>query len=282
MMKEQRNLKKEKEKLIEAKKIAESASLAKSEFLANMSHELRTPLNHIIGFTELLITKNFGELNDVQEEYLGDIQHSGRHLLDLINDILDLSIVEAGKLELDLNDVNMKQLLENSCIMIKEKAVKRSIRLSLNTDGIPEIIRGDERKLKQIMYNLISNAAKFTPAGGEIQVIADLTNGSKRTDQGDQRILPQQPLSHMPYPPEGSCQFLRISVVDTGIGIGPKDHERIFNRFEQVDGSSSRMYQGTGLGLALTRELIELHGGRIWVESEGENRGSTFRFLLPV
>jgi len=162
------------EELKQAKETAENASLAKSEFLANMSHELRTPLNHILGFTELVVDKNFGDLNDIQEEYLNDVLSSSKHLLSLINDILDLSKVEAGKLELEPSNCNLKMLLENSLIMIKEKAMKHGIRLSNHIDGIPEIIRADERKLKQVMYNLLSNAVKFTQDGGEISLKANL------------------------------------------------------------------------------------------------------------
>jgi signal transduction histidine kinase len=146
-----------------AKQAAETANQAKSEFLANMSHELRTPLNHIIGFTELIVDKTYGELNEIQEEYLGDVLHSSRHLLSLINDILDLSKIEAGKMALDLSDINLKFLLENSLTMIQEKAMKHGIELSVDIDGIPETIIADERKLKQIIYNLLSNAVKFTP-----------------------------------------------------------------------------------------------------------------------
>ena len=158
--------------LKQAKETAEGANRAKSEFLANMSHELRTPLNHIMGFTELVVDKKFGDLNEVQTEYLGDVLQSSRHLLSLINDILDLSKVEAGKLELELANVNLVALMESSLVMVKEKAIKHGIALSVNTDGIPEVIRADERKLKQIMYNLLSNAVKFTPDGGAVSVRA--------------------------------------------------------------------------------------------------------------
>jgi signal transduction histidine kinase len=146
---------------------ADKANNAKSEFLANMSHELRTPLNHIIGFTEIVLEKNFGELNEMQDEYLNDVHHSSRHLLSLINDILDLSKVEAGKIELEPSNCNLKMVLENSLVMIKEKAMKHRIRLTMDMDGVPETIKADERKLKQIIYNILSNAVKFTPDGGE-------------------------------------------------------------------------------------------------------------------
>ncbi len=237
---------------------AEDANKAKSDFLANMSHELRTPLNHIIGFTELVVDKNFGELNEVQEEYLGDVLISSRHLLSLINDILDLSKVEAGKMELELTDVNLKILMENSLIMIKEKAMKNRIKLTTEAQDIPETISVDERKIKQILYNLLSNAVKFTPEGGDIILAA------KKTME------------------EGDKNFIEISVTDTGIGLKPENLERIFGHFEQVESSTSRKYQGTGLGLSLTRKIVELHGGRIWVESDGEGKGSCFRLVIPV
>ncbi len=238
---------------------AEEANKAKSEFLANMSHELRTPLNHIIGFTELVVDKNFGEINDIQEEYLNDVLSSSKHLLSLINDILDLSKVEAGKLKLEATEIELRILLENSLMMIKEKSMKNQIKLSTDIhEDVPETIIADERKLKQIVYNLLSNAVKFTPAGGQILL------NSKRVRRND------------------SDEFVEISLTDTGIGLKDEDQERIFGHFEQVENSMSRKFQGTGLGLALTRQLVELHNGKIWVESQGEGKGSTFRIVLPI
>jgi PAS domain S-box-containing protein len=233
---------------------AEAASAAKSEFLTNMSHELRTPLNAILGFSELLEEQWCGKLNEKQLEYAREIYGAGRHLLQLINDILDLAKVESGKMDLRPSIVDLSQLLENSLIMIKEKAIKRGLALELDISDefSEENILADDVRLKQIIMNLLSNAAKFTPSGGVIQLEAR---------KQENEIL--------------------ISVSDTGIGIKPQDKERIFQEFEQVDSSFSRQEEGTGLGLSLTRRLVELHGGRIWVESEGKNKGSVFSFTIP-
>ncbi len=251
------------------------ANNAKTEFLANMSHELRTPLNHIIGFTELTVEKKFGGLNEKQEEYLKDVLTSSHHLLDLINDILDLSKVEAGKLQMDAGDVDLPALLSGSLTMVKEKCLKHGIRLSLDTAGVPAAFRADERKLKQIMYNLLSNAVKFTPDGGEICVRAGLVSGTAL-----KQLFPG--LQDMKTVEVSYQESVQVIVEDTGIGIRSEDLDRIFNPFEQVESSTGRRYQGTGLGLSLTRRLVELHGGRIWVESEGEGKGSRFTFAIPV
>jgi signal transduction histidine kinase len=253
--------------LMEAKKMADSANNAKSDFLANMSHELRTPLNHIIGFTELVMDKDVGDLNKQQEEFLNDVLGSSHHLLSLINDILDLSKIEAGKLELNPSIVNLPELLENSLIMVKEKAMEHSIQLHLDVNGVNKNIFADERKLKQIMYNLLSNAVKFTPKGGKVSVIAEKYH-SEGTNQS--AAIETQ---------NGS---IMISVLDTGVGLKSDELNRIFNPFEQVGNSSFRNAQGTGLGLSLTRRLVELHGGQIWANSEGENKGSIFSFIIPV
>ena len=234
---------------------ADEANRAKSAFLSSMSHELRTPLNSIIGFSEVLSDQHFGELNEKQAEYVIDVLESGKHLLSLINDILDLSKVEAAKMELDLSQVNIKNLLENSLIMIKETAMKRGISLDLR---IPEYlseleIRADERKLKQVMYNFLSNAAKFTPEGGAI---------TAETKQEGNKLI--------------------ISVSDTGIGLSPKNQKMIFEEFYQVSGGISDKTPGTGLGLPLSKALVEMHGGKIWVESEGEGKGSRFSFALNI
>jgi signal transduction histidine kinase len=229
----------------------EAASQHKSEFLANMSHELRTPLNAIIGFSEVLTDRMFGELNEKQEEYLKDIYASGTHLLSLINDILDLSKIEAGRMELELTDFDLPTALDNALTLVRERAGRRSIALHTNIDNRLGEIQGDERKIRQVVLNLLSNAIKFTPEGGRIEVAA--------------------------VPKDG---FVEVSVSDTGVGIAPQDQEAVFEEFRQV-GTAEKKAEGTGLGLTLCRKFIELHGGKIWVKSQvGE--GSTFTFTLPV
>ena len=257
---------------------AEEANRAKSEFLANMSHELRTPLNHIIGFSELLVDRQFGELNESQAEFLQDILNSSRHLLSLINDILDLSKVEAGKLELDLSEVAVDYLMESSITMVKEKAIKHSITLNTERHNCPDMITADERKLKQILFNLLSNAAKFTPDGGNIKLEAKRVNGN-----GGAASVSKVP-STLPDDGENTHkkEYLEFSVIDSGIGIQKEHQNKIFDPFEQADSSASRLYQGTGLGLSLTKRLVELHGGQITVDSDGKDKGSTFRFTIPI
>ncbi len=229
----------------------EIASQHKSEFLANMSHELRTPLNAIIGFSEVLSERMFGEVNDKQAEYLSDILESGRHLLSLINDILDLSKIEAGRMELEPSEFDLPTAIENTLILVRERAQRRGIALGRTVDERLGMIRADERKVKQVLLNLLSNALKFTPEGGRIDVVADVHDGATE-----------------------------ISVTDTGVGIAPEDQEAVFEEFRQV-GTAARKVEGTGLGLAISRKFIELHGGRIWVESQ-VGMGSKFAFTLPL
>ena len=216
-----------------------------------------------------------------QEEYLGDIHASGKHLLSLINDILDLSKIEAGKMELCRSQVCLKDLLSGSLVMVNEKALKHGIRLIRCFDGIPEKISADERKLKQILFNLLSNAVKFTPRGGTVTLSARFLSPG----EGISAAADREEGSIPPMGCHGSMRGkrgLEISVANTGIGIGEKNLKRIFNPFEQVDISTSRKYQGTGLGLSLTKNLVELHGGTVWAESEGEGKGSTFRIVIPI
>ena len=270
------------------KEAAETANRAKSEFLANMSHELRTPLNHIIGFSELIIDKQFGDLNEVQERHISNIHKSSKHLLYLINDILDLSKVEAGKQELELSEVNLKALLDNSLVMFKEKAVRHRIGISATSDSIPKTVKADERKLKQIIYNLLSNAIKFTPDGGEVCLSARTVDciespGQRRRDSKYLQLIEDRAECDDSELVDVKCKkCIEISISDTGIGIKLEDQEHIFNPFEQVDGSASRKYQGTGLGLSLSKKFVELHGGKIWVDSAGEDKGTTFIFVIPT
>ncbi len=243
---------------------SESANLAKSQFLANMSHELRTPLNSIIGFSQILADKIFGDLNDRQLKYTNNILNSGRHLLQLINDILDLAKVEAGSMELMRNSFGVGKVLSEVQSIVKTLASKKNIGLEFELAANLPSLFADEAKLKQVMYNLLSNAIKFTSNGGKVFVTAAIQNATSADSS-----------------PAGAC--LRVAVIDTGIGIKLKDQERIFKEFEQVNSSYGREQQGTGLGLALTKRLVEMHGGRVWVESEGvEGKGSTFTFLIPI
>jgi signal transduction histidine kinase len=216
-----------------------------------MSHELRTPLNAIIGFSEVLMQRMFGDLNAKQDEYLKDIYDSGRHLLSLINDILDLSKIEAGRMELELTDFDLPTAIDSALTLVRERATRRGIALQKTLDERVGPVQADERKVRQVVLNLLSNAIKFTPEGGRIEIHA--------------------------VPVDGSVE---VSVRDTGVGIAPEDQEAVFEEFRQV-GTSAAKQEGTGLGLALCRKFVELHGGTIRVTS-AVGAGSTFTFRLPV
>ncbi len=257
-----------------ARKIAETANRSKSVFLANMSHELRTPLNAVIGFSDVLLSQSFGPINERQQEYLGYVFQSSRHLLDLINDILDLSKIEANKMELRLIDANMESILKNSLIMLKEIAHNRKVQITLNIEpSLPAKIRVDERMIKQVMFNLLSNAVKFSPSSGNVSVHAA---GEIKLDN-----LPHNAVSLLGEAANPESNYLEIAITDSGIGISPEDLERIFKPFEQSDNSATREFEGTGLGLTLCREFLALHKGAIWAESNGHGTGSTFRLILP-
>jgi signal transduction histidine kinase len=229
----------------------EAANRHKSEFLANMSHELRTPLNAIIGFSEVLLDPSLAVSDEERSQFLTDVLSSGKHLLGLINEVLDLAKIEAGKMELQIEPALIQDVVEAVSNTMRSLAVKKSIDLRMESDDSLTPFPMDGARVKQVLLNLVGNAIKFTPEGGRVWVRAASENGN-----------------------------VRVEVGDTGPGIAPEDHERIFQEFQQA-GSESGKPQGTGLGLALAKKFVEMHGGRIWLESE-VGKGSTFTFTLPV
>ena len=253
----------------------EEASRMKSEFLANMSHELRTPLNAIIGFSEVLVDGLLGEMTDQQRGFISDIYSSGKHLLSLINDILDLSKVEAGKMTLDLEPVQIYSLFANSLSIIREKAAARDIRLVMDAPKELGSIRADARKLKQIVYNLLSNAVKFSSERGEVTVQASRVSSADVGRISDSRFGRSFPVLDNEF-----TEFLKISVTDDGIGISPDGLESLYKPFSQIDSGLARKFEGTGLGLAMVKLLADLHGGAVAVESE-VGKGSCFTVWLP-
>ena len=265
-------------RLEEAMWQAEKASRHKSEFLANMSHELRTPLNSIIGFSEILGDEKFGRLNQKQRRYVANVLSSGRHLLNLINDLLDLSKVEAGKLEIQRQMLRLKEALGEALNLVSWEASKKGISLKLSVAPNLSRLPADPVRFRQIFYNLLSNAVKFTPDGGRITVSARKFPGSPVVvDGAEGSSFETSTMNH-----ERSGDFIQIRVQDTGIGIKADDLPKLFQPFTQLEPVLSKEHSGTGLGLALTKRLLELHGGQIWAESEGEGRGSTFTALLPL
>jgi signal transduction histidine kinase len=229
----------------------EAASKHKSDFLANMSHELRTPLNAIIGFSQVLRAGISGQINPKQAEYLDDVVTSANHLLALINDVLDLSKVEAGQVDLQVAPFSLRDALERGVSMVREQATTGGVQVALHANGGSDVITGDERRIRQVIFNLLSNAVKFTPAGGLVDVSTTQRNGE-----------------------------VMVSVADTGPGIAAEDLDRIFEEFQQTE-AGARQREGTGLGLALSKRFVEMHGGRIWCDSE-LGKGSTFRFTVPL
>ncbi|WP_216351395.1 PAS domain S-box protein [Leptolyngbya sp. 'hensonii'] len=244
------------------------ATRLKDEFLASMSHELRTPLNAILGMTEGLQDKIFGPINDRQQQVLNIIEHSGNHLLELINDILDLSKIESGKLELQISTISIKDLCEESLIVVRQAALKKEIQLSCHIPEDIGSIQADDRRLRQVLINLLNNAVKFTPAGGSVRLEVTRVPPAITTAMGE----PEQA-----YLTQASIIF---SVTDTGIGIAPENLYKLFQPFVQIDSKLNRQHSGTGLGLALSRRIVDLHGGEITVQSQ-LGQGSCFTFQIP-
>ncbi len=245
-----------------AKEAAEAANRSKSEFLANMSHELRTPLNAVIGFSDMLDQQYYGPLTVKQVEYVNDIHESATYLLALINDILDLSKIEAGRMDLETSRIDLRTVFEHSQVMVRERAAKHAIYLSTYIDPRlePLSLMADERKVRQVLYNLLANAVKFTPDGGAIDMSARLVSAVEDQAQA----------------------WAEISVTDTGIGLADKDLEQVFEAFYQVKSPETGKTPGTGLGLSLVKRMVELHGGKVWAESKGPGWGSRFVFTLPL
>jgi len=240
------------EKLLQEKQIAEVANRTKSKFLANMSHELRTPLNSIIGFSDMLYEQAYGELNEKQLRSVGNISKSGKHLLNLINDLLDLSKIEAGKMELNYKNLELATKLNMIRNLLTPIADQKNIKIEIDLDSKLTSIFADEDKFVQIMYNLVDNAIKFSYENSLVKIGA--------REKGD---------------------LVEITVKDAGIGIKAEDQYKLFNPFSQIDSFSSRKFQGTGLGLSLVKEIVHLHGGYVWFRSN-PGEGSTFAFTIPI
>jgi PAS domain S-box-containing protein len=272
-----RELEQSRQEIENAKFQSESANRAKTDFLANMSHELRTPLNSVLGFSEILQDELIGKLNKKQKSYVNNIYSSGKHLLSLINDILDLAKVESGKLELELSRVFLQNLLSASMTMLKEKAMRHGISMILDSgpDADQEVVV-DERKFKQILYNLLSNAVKFTPDGGSVRVAARRVHSSECKVQSEIKDSGPRTLNS-----QLDGDFIEISIADSGIGIRQEDRGKLFKPFFQLESAYTKTYEGTGLGLAITKKLVEFLGGTIRAESDF-GKGSLFTVVLPL
>lgn len=260
---------------------AEAANIAKSEFLANMSHELRTPLNQIIGFSEMMREGMAGPMTEKQKEYSGDIAEAGNRLLLLLNDILELTRIETGETGLEISEFDIRELLERGLALFKEKALNHNIKTTLETTAGLEAVTADERKIKKVLVSILDNAIKFTPDGGSVSVRARRVYSSE-LEAG----------SNAPHPPlniptvgadarGGEVELIEISVEDTGPGLSAEDKEKLFKSFAQLESAYTKTHSGAGLGLYMSRRLVEIHGGRIWVESE-KGRGSRFAFAIPM
>ena len=269
------------EELAKANKVAETASRAKSEFLAIMSHELRTPLNHMIGFTDLVVDGGMGEVNEDQKKYLNIALDSSKSLLNLIDDILEFTSAETGKIQLDISRVKLPTLLGNTLLMLEKEIQKHHIRVETDLTDLPSEIDADEGKLQQVLYNLISNAIKFTPDEGLVSIAGTrLSIANGLLESADGRKIPISKTADDTV--AESKEYVKITISDTGIGLQPDDLQRVFLPFDQVDSSSNRQFEGIGIGLALTQKYIERHGGAIWAESAGEGKGSTFCVVLDI
>ena len=265
--------------LSDSKKSIETTDRTKSQFLKNMQHELRTPLTNIIGYTEILSSKEYGNLNENQEEFIQIVYDNSQHLLYLINDVLNFSKAGAAITDLKLSEVHLKKLLENCFLRFKEKTLKCQLKLSLDIEDVPDTIRIDESKLNQIVFHLLSNAIKFTKSGGKVRLKAKLISdfGLRISELREkEEIVLEQSDEHFKQ------SAIEINVSDSGIGIKREDRRRIFNQFEMVDASDTREFSGMGMGLSYAKRLVKLHQGAIWVESAGEGKGSTFFFIIPI
>jgi PAS domain S-box-containing protein len=272
-----RELQRANAKLRDATRRAEEASRRKSAFLADMSHEIRTPLNAVIGFSELLQGQGVGPLNEKQARYVSHVLKSGKHLHQLIGDILDLSKVEAGKVVLQPQPLSVAATLEDVLMIVRGLANKKGQAVEADVEAGLPILTADPVRFKQICFNLLSNAVKYTPEQGRVRLVARRVNGADAPPGDSPRTRED---SKVPAP-EPAGDFLEIRVADTGIGIKAEDLSRLFQEFVRLEGKTGNGEEGTGLGLSLAKKLVDLHGGRIWAESEGEGRGSTFAVRLP-